>query len=252
MVAAPGAGGRAGATGGDVVTALDEALWPRAALPRRPMLGAVLDALTVPSAGDPLPSYWCGVAGVPLVVSDRGRVVSVGSPYHSVRYPWIDASVAEAYELLQARDLVPMDYVGRFVCGACNGTGLTDANGRPRPAGARGGWMCACHGEPQAHPPTVAALASWASLGFAAGDDAPDDALTIPRAEALAGDEEFAGAVRLDAPPVWWRVYPPGADASRAYPEGTARRALCDAGLGFQRMSTHTMLYVPPLGLVTP
>lgn len=224
------------------MTALDEALWPRAALPRRPMLGAVLDALTAPSAGDPPPSYWCGVAGVPLVVSDRGRVVSVGSPYHSVRYPWVTANVAEAYELLQARDLVPMGYVGRFVCDPCAERPGVDCIG-----------YFDCHGTGALpHPPTVAALASWASLGFAAGDDAPDDALTIPRAEALAGDEEFAGAVRLDAPPVWWRVYPPGADASRAYPEGTARRALCDAGLGFRRMSTHTMLYVPPLGLVTP
>jgi hypothetical protein len=217
-----------------------------AALPRRPMLGAVLDALTVTLDGAAPPSFWIDAPGVQTDVIARDANVIVVAPALDIHYRWVTANVAEAYELLQARDLVPMGYVGRFVHVGCGGTGERHNFGET--------FRClTCDGTGhRPHPPTVAALASWASLGFAAGDDAPDDALTIPRAEALAGDEEFAGAVRLDAPPVWWRVYPPGADASRAYPEGTARRALCDAGLGFRRMSTHTMLYVPPLGLVTP
>jgi len=208
----------------------------RAALPRRPPLGAVLDALAVPSAGDPLPSYWCNAAGVPLVVSDRGPVVAVGSPYHSVRYPWIDASPAEAYELLQARDLVPMGYVGRFVCEACGGTDYV-------PVDRVSGDSCpACDGGHRPHPPTVAALASWASLGWAAGDDG---------APGILGAEELAAATSPDAP-VCWRIAQPGADAAPAYRSGSPARQLLDAGFGWWRRPTHTALVVMPLGLVTP
>lgn len=230
------------------MTALDDALWPRAALPRRPMLGAVLAHLTDTDA-----DLWRPHPSGVIVASAshvRGAWVPSGMPFITSR-AWVTTNVAEAYELLQARDLVPMGYVGRFVCEACGGRGSTSVE-TPEGYGYAPRCLDCVGAGHRPHPPTVAALASWASLGFAAGDDAPDDTLTIPRAEALAGDEEFAGAVFSHAPPVWWRVYPPGADASRAYPEGTARRALCDAGLGFRRMSTHTMLYVPPLGLVTP
>lgn len=229
------------------MTALDDALWPRATLPRRPMLGAVLDALTSERdhrRHDALPSVLLRT-GVTSVNATAEGVTLWKRDEYGWGYEWTTRDPAEAYELLQARGHVPMDYVGRFVCERCGGAGVAT------PKGMRGRVPCeACDtlGH-RPHPPTVAELASWCSLGFAAGDDmAPG----ILRAAALASAEEFAGPVHLEAPPVWWRVAPPGADASAAYRVGSARRALCEAGLGFRRMSTHTMLYVPPLGLVTP
>lgn len=213
--------------------------------PRRPALGAVINALTVLGNGDPPPSYWCDATGLSVVVSDRGQVVVVGSPHHSVRYGWVTHDPAEAWEMLQTRDLIPMDYVGRFVCEACGGRGSTDV---VAPGGFGFSHRCyACKGAAHLpHPPTVAALASWASLGFAASDDGSPGILG---AEELAGHDDFAGAVFSAAPPVWWRVSAPGGDEPRAYRSGSPKQALLDAGLGFRRRPTHTALYAPPLGV---
>ena len=141
------------------MTALDDALWPRAALPRRPMLGAVLDALTVPGAGDPPPSFWCAT-GLPTTMIDRGNVIVVGSPYLTVRYPWVTLDPAEAYELLQARGHIPMDCRSRFVCEGCGGTGGSGTRTEwSRRDGLRSSGDCSdCHGTGTLpHPPTVAA-----------------------------------------------------------------------------------------------
>lgn len=216
-------------------------------LPQRPMLGAVLDALTVPRAGDPPPSIWCDVTDVPVVVRDSGCVVEVGSPYHGVRYPWATQDPAEALELLQARDIVPMNWRGRFVCEACGGTGGIRAGGSPSEPDE---WDhcpdCAVE-DPDAtggvravgtlpHPPTVAALASWASLGFAAGDDGTPGILGI---------EEV---VRRDAwmpAPLSWQV---AAVTLTGVTDGRVRWRLQQWGCDVRELPTSNIVRVPPLG----
>ena len=219
------------------MTALDEALWPRAALPRRPMLGAVLDALTVTGG---LPSSdWLQLRAAVLTLSAEGARIVVPRldgrgrrADYDMRYAWTTTDPAEAYELLQARGLVPMEYRPRFTCEAC---------------AARPGVDCIgyfdCHGTGTLpHPPTVAALASWASLGFAAGDDG---------APGILGAEEWAQQLAAQ-PEVAWRVAPPSpADATTRMPD----HPLAQAGLGFAwdaRIPRRITLVVPPLGLVTP
>jgi hypothetical protein len=191
---------------------------------RRPALGAVLDALTT----------WEGDAAPPSLWLTRGRFVDLAvgrcvlrSPAGGFgwRYPWTTTDPAEAWELLQARDLIPLAYVGRFVCEVC---------ADPSAKSAR---RVECANGVTPHLPTVAALASWASLGFAAHDDGTPGIL---------GAEELAGAMSPDAP-VWWRVSQPGADASQAYRSESPARRLVDAGLGWRRRATHTALYVAPL-----
>ena len=226
-----GAALRRAVTGGGAVT------------PRRPALGAVLDALTEPSNGDPPPSFWCTV---PPVVIDRGAVVVVGSPYHSVRYPWATTNPAEAWEILQARDLIPLDYRGRFVCERCNGSGLVivDRESGERDfcdvcaeedANATGGLRAVGH---RPHPPTIAALAAWASLGFAASDDG---------APGILGAEELMGELDPDAL-TRWRVTSV-ADVDPRYFRSEAARRLSDAGFGWSGGGQRRTLYVPPLGV---
>jgi len=226
------------------VTALDEALWPRAALPRRPMLGAVLDALTVRHDDRAPLSERMASPDTRAEVTDAG--VTLHRPGVTNGIAWVTTNVAEAYELLQARDLVPMGYVGRFVCSACNGSGLTGADKGPRPAGARGGWMCACLGEPQPHPPTVAALASWASLGFGATKDDVDDRVDVLAAEEF-GREIARGAL------LRWRVSPPLAVTGDPRTWPAPHRALLRGGLHTIQCydPAYVTLIVPPLGLVS-
>ena len=213
------------------MTALDDALWPRAALPRRPMLGAVLDALTAWGVGDgaPPPSVWVGRAG--FGASADGVVVAI--PEIVERYRWTTTDVAEAFELLQARDLIPMDYVGRFVCLVCQGAG------RYFRSASSGDCQTCDRTGVRPHPFDVAMLASWASLGFAAGDDG---------APGILGAEELA---RQPAPPgpVMWRV---GALSPDAVPRHGPAAEIQRAGLGIRRTGGVTVLSVPPLGLVTP
>ena len=213
--------------------------------PRRPALGAVLDALTEPSGGDPPPSFWCDAQGAPPVVIDRGAVVVVGSPYHSVRYPWATTNPAEAWEILQARDLIPLEYVGRFVCERCNGKGVLHGTATP---GGRDYCDCAVPDDGfvsglrvtghLTHPPTIAALASWASLGFAASDDGTPGILG---AEELMGTLDPAALIR-------WRVTSV-ADVDPRYFRNEAARRLSDAGFGWSGGGQRRTLYVPPLGV---
>lgn len=222
---------------GALVTALDDALWPRAALPRRPMLGAVLDALTVPSATWAPPSWALDAVSCGAQVTPDGVAIgSMGRTTHT--FPWVTTDPAEAYELLQARGLIPMDYRSRFVCEACGGSGAVAV----RELGP--GWNAACaycDDGHRPHPPTVAALASWASLGWEVGDDG---------SPGIFGAEELAATTSPDAP-VCWHVAQPGADAGRAYMSGSPARRLLDAGFGWWRRPTHTALVVMPLGLVS-
>ena len=80
-------------------------------------------------------------------------------------------SVAEAWEVLETRGLIPHGYVGRFVCELCDrfhGESLATLSScgeckrvlrtrDPAPASP--------------HPATIPNLVAWASLGFAASDD---------------------------------------------------------------------------------
>lgn len=195
------------------------------------MLGAVLDALTEPGAGDPAPSFWCAT-GLPTTTIDRGNVIVVGSPYLTVRYPWT-TDPAEAYEILQTRGLIPLEYVGRFACDACGGSGLVQREGWRgivpcEPCGTRGHLP---------HPPTVAALASWASVGFAAHDDGTPGIL---------GAEELAGELNNGAE-VRWQVAPPASVAPPGVTWPPAIEALWRGGFDVLRGHTRTTLYVAPL-----
>jgi hypothetical protein len=138
------------------------------------MLGAVLTHLTDTDA-----DLWRPHPSGVIVASAshvRGAWVPSGMPFITSR-AWVTTNVAEAYELLQARDLVPMGYVGRFVCEACGGRGSTSVE-TPEGYGYAPRCLDCVGAGHRPHPPTVAALASWASLGFAAGDDAPDDEIS--------------------------------------------------------------------------
>ena len=219
--------------GGAVVSALDEALWPRASLPRRPMLGAVLAHLTGTS-----PALWAEFAVLGDVSADECGASMAGGRRggsRSIVVPWTTTDPAEAWELLQARDLIPLDYRGRFVCGVCGGSGLVSV-GSVRAMQCPDCDVGHGHGH-RPHPPTVAALASWASLGFAASDDG------VP---GILGAEELARTLSPDAP-VWWRVAPQSADAVPAYTRDGPAWRLLGAGLGWWRRPTHTALIVPPL-----
>ena len=231
------------------MSAIDDALWPRAALPRRPMLGAVLDALTVTGPGDPLPSFWCAT-GLPTTTVDRGNVIVVGSPYHSVRYPWIDASVTEAYELLQARGLIPMEYVGRFVCWTCGAFGSLrgddGSDGRVVCPGCAIDDTRATGHRP--HPSSVADLAAWASIGFAPSDDGEHPGIL--------GAEELMTTFDNGHRPMW-TVAPIPREALDTHARGDHGAVrIWRAGIGAYATGAmragQVALRAPPLGLVTP
>lgn len=222
------------------MTALDDALWPRAALPRRPMLGAVLDALTVPDDPRPPLSHRLTSRSTEVEVVDAG--VMVRRMGLLILYPWVTPSPAEAYELLQARGIIPMECRSRFTCERCHGSGRVVID-------YDDGETMACHlcdNGHRPHPPTAAALASWASLGFAAGDDDADDAhVTIVTAEDLARELNDGAEVR-------WQVAPRTSSSPPGSTWPPAIEVLWRGGLDVLRGHTRTVLYVPPLGLVTP
>lgn len=224
------------------VTALDEALWPRAALPRRPMLGAVLDALTVRHDDRAPLSERMASPDTRAEVTDAG--VTLHRPGVTNGIAWVTTNVAEAYELLQARDLVPMGYVGRFVCEACRGRGYINAPAFEGPGRER--FVCGCDAGHRPHPPTVAALASWASLGFGATKDDVDDRVDVLAAEEF-GREIARGAL------LRWRVSPPLAVTGDPRTWPAPHRALLRGGLHTIQCydPAYVTLIVPPLGLVS-
>jgi hypothetical protein len=203
------------------------------------MLGVVLNALTE-SGGLP-PSDWLQLRTAALTLSPTGaRIVAPRlngggrRADYDMRYAWTPASVAEACELLDARGLIPTGYAARFVCETCGGTGAVAA----REVGP--GWNAACpdcDDGHRPHPPTIAALASWASLGFAAGDDG---------APGILGAEELMGELSPGTP-TRWRVTPVTDIPTDFFRNESARR-LNAAGFGWSGAGRYRTLYVPPLG----
>jgi hypothetical protein len=229
--------------------------------PKRPMLSAVLDALTERTRiREPSGILHDGRRSrVVISHSLHGVVLSVHGV--SVTYPWITTDPAEAWELLQTRDLIPMDYVGRFVCEACAGGGVVACGLAHLPclrcalpcvgcggSGRVGNAVCDCVGSLRSdavalghtpHPPTVAELAAWASLGFAASDDGSPGIL---------GAEELMGELS-GGTPTRWRVTPV-TDIPTSFFRNESARRLNAAGFGWSGAARYRTLYVPPLGVL--
>lgn len=217
-------------------------------LPRRPMLGPVLDALTTARRDGALPSELLRADGAYAAPGADGVDVRVrgGAAGHS--FHWLAGAKAavitpaEALELLQARDIVPLDYRGRWVCSACDGRRLIARPGVMFDAPCR---PCRATGT-LPHPPTVAALASWASLGWAQDDDR---GMGVAVAEALARELDASAEV------VWrvGAVEASGAATQRPMVVTTADNPevllrLWRANISVAHRSGRVTLTVPPLG----
>lgn len=205
-------------------------------LPQRPMLGEVLDALTNERDHrhyDASPSVLLRTGATRVTTSATGVDLWVRDEY-GWSFRWRTTDPAEAWEILQARDLVPLDCRSRFVCEGCGGRGVVDATALP-------GYVVPClrcDGGHRPHPPTVAALASWASLGWRATDDGHPG---------IAGAEEWAREM-VGVREVWWRVGPVEASGVVL---GPAHPGLARAGFGWSwsgRRPDGVTLVVPPLG----
>jgi len=209
--------------------------------PALPMLGAVLDALTAWQGNVGMPSYWVGMCQVSC---DDAGVTAQRPPGwlgpDVVRLAWAVPSPAEAYEVLQTRGLIPMDYAGRFVCGACGGTGTSRSLAIDLGALTRG--MLVGRADPCTdctvgfadRPATMADLVAWASMGFAASDDG---------APGILGHEE--AAMQANGAVVCW--CPGGRDGFDAVSVAIERnRPMVDylARLGYRGLS---VLSIPPL-----
>jgi len=134
-----------------------------------------------------------------------------------------------------ARDLIPLDAASRFVCEACGGTGQRHNWGE-----TFGCLTCDRTGH-RPHPPTVAALAPWASLGWRPTDDGHPG---------IAGAEEWAREIG-DPRRVWWRVGAPEGSIAPGYGDRSPMGRLARAGLlwGWAGgAADRVTLYVPPLG----
>lgn len=241
----------------------------------RPALPAVLAALTdLPVEAWSVWSEWDAITGQRIVVDDRAaRVHPVWMrDDYSLLGPvaWITTDPAEAWEILDARGLLPPEGTRGFWCRRCDGRGSIALGGEyperdhcdecsiedvMATGGVRAcGWT--------AHPATIPDLVAWASLGAGA----------IVTAEALC--REIAPAL---APPCYdvdrcervvWRVgdarRSPGFVAKRWATGGgdsalvfTAAetiapvRALWGAGLALERAGAECVLCVPPIGGAT-
>lgn len=195
----------------------------------RPQIAAVLAALTNHNA-----AWWQEMltrttirveftaAGVALVALPEFGTAIV--------HHWITTDPAEAWERLQACDLIPLDYCGRFVCGACDGTGITPV----RNDGTRGGWLCACHEEALPYANTLPDLVAWASVGFAARDDGSPGILGAEEMARASQPCPFAWKVADE--PKWWRtINTPNAARLRA------------SGLSWWTAEGRVVIAVPPL-----
>lgn len=227
--------------------------------PRRPALGAVLDALTTWEGYDVPPSDRVALGGAAFGASAWSESVVMGVAGGNVEYRWITADPAEAWERLQTIDLIPLDYRGRFVCEGCAGGGVVAVGIARLPClrcalpcaeccGSErvGGAVCECVGSLRQdavalghlpHPPTVAALVSWASLGFAASDDGSPGIL---------GAEELMGELSPGTP-TRWRVTRVADIPTNVFRNESAQR-LNAAGFGWSGGGRYRTLYVPPLG----
>lgn len=191
--------------------------------PARPMLCPVLDALVDWHPGEECPSKWLalddvrvafGVVAAPGGPAEGVHFVAPRQPAapegRDVRRAWAIPSVAEAFEVLQTRNLIPDGYVGRFVCGACGGAGtlrslaldLAEMSrgvlaGRPDPCPE-------CDAGVVDHPATMADLVAWASLGFAAADSVTGfDGEVVAGPPGVLGMEETTARLYPDHRAVW-------------------------------------------------
>lgn len=211
----------------------------------RPQLAAVLAALTDCREHEEQPSFWLSLDGcrLELVASDGAWFDAPRQPRapegRSVRRRWITTDPSEAWERLQACDLIPLDYRGQFICGVCDGVSVTVpaeidwsemiAKGcRPDPCAACGG-SGAC-----SLPPTMPAIVAWASLGFAARDDGSPGILAAEKMARASQPCPFAWKVAHE--PKWWRtVNTPNANRLRA------------SGLSWWAADGRVVLAAPPL-----
>lgn len=135
---------------------------PVTTLPVRPLLFPALTALT----GN---QEWAAPPAK-LSITEAGVTTPRGE------FKWAVETPREGLELLAARDLLPMEWVEdtrrNFLCHECEGSGHFREGpcpACPRPArnGAAGSNTEVGTGH-VAHPPTMAGLVAWASLGPAA------------------------------------------------------------------------------------
>lgn len=249
----------------------------------RPALPAVLAALLDCRPGEETPAQWLAMPGCALALGDIGgagrqrdgaRFVVPRSPNarfldpigmgRDVRRSWITRDPAEAWEILDARGLLPPEGARGFWCTPCD-SGRSDRGFMGCPA-------CALTGNRRA-PATIPDLVAWASLGADA----------IVTAEALAV-EACAALQRMGAPwaaapceRVVWRVaHKIGGNtafeslrAGRAMASDgrvfliddevvmptqefvTATKALSDMGIMLELVGAECVLCVPPIGGAT-
>ena len=138
--------------------------------PLRPQLAATLGVLT----GLPV-EEWHPKRQEVAGVSDNCVVFRHGEKGETRCYPWIYTTVAEAWEALQAHDIIPLHYEGCFA----DAEGVFIIDSLSPECGGASGW----------HPPTTSPLPAslpdliaWTSLG----------AVQIATAEDLARERELA------------------------------------------------------------
>jgi len=212
----------------------------------RPQLAAVLAALTDCREHEEQPAFWLSLDGcrLELVASDGAWFdaprQSRAPEGRSVRRRWVTTNPAEAWEFLQTRGLVPMDYEGCFVCGDCHGSGTIVPDGFDWPAvvGREVTFepcvFCGGNGT-RSLPLSMTDLIAWASIGFAARDDGSPGILGAEEmARATSQPCPFVWTV-APAPPWWSRVLTPNADRLRA------------SGLSWWAAEGRVVLAVPPL-----
>jgi len=140
----------------------------------RPQLAAVLAALTDCREHEEQPSFWLSLDGcrLELVASDGAWFDAPRQPRapegRSVRRRWITTDPAEAWEVLQACDIIPLDYRGRFVCYECERIDFADDIYHCNRCGRE---VTADGHPPQSYPPSIQDLVAWVSFGFAARDN---------------------------------------------------------------------------------
>lgn len=155
--------------------------------PLRPALAGVLEALTGKEA-----FLWRAAESIDVL-----RVGAEGASMGET-FPWVTDDPREAIECLQARDLVPMDYAGRFTCASCVGFGsrTISVSSRRSDSGEAERRHVACDrcgaSGSLAHPNSVADVVAWSSLGAAA----------VAMAEALGHEAYYAmpKVLRTDPP----------------------------------------------------
>lgn len=191
----------------------------------RPQLAAVLDVLVSrgPSDGAVPPSFWIDTPLVRTSALANAEGVVVVTPCGTSRYGWITTDPSEAWERLQACDIIPLDYRGQFICASCDG----DRESLDP--------CCFCGGSGAILlPPSLPALVAWASIGFAARDDGSPGILAAEEMAQASQPCPFAWKVAHE--PKWWRtVNTPNANRLRA------------SGLSWYAQEGHVVLAAPPL-----